>query len=422
MADALPAHLLAKVLADAAQRSGNGCILWHGLRTLIRCSATSSHLRAAAELAAQQLTLRLSDDQPPPPGSMLSAPGTHSWAARFVKLQLCLHGTGWLSTAPDLRPFLTRCDERPVIHAFLEGGAQGLGTLHCESILAASASVQELHCINHMPGQFPPRLEVLSISPGPNEALEAVLIRVQNCAHLRFIDLDLRETPAPVHVQLRAAELARLQLPSLRGLQLQLTLPHVLDFDASFLRPEHRPHAFALSLYVEDEAVDVDSESRMRILRSLPELMHACDQLNLWGTDLDLEAQLALRPLHLAAFDVSTFAVDVQHLPRATRLSVRFLASIAAPSGPARLAWSAITRCSGRVIVDLTSGCDELEIIGCNSGAAPDFEAGAGWQLTVHSNGTQIRGCPMLRETDKGVFVSANAAAAHWQPARNEVW
>ena len=407
----LPTHLLAKVLADATGRSTNGYIYWQGLRTLVRCSVSSTQFRAAAELAATQLSLSLSDDYGVPPAGLLVAPGIHTWLGRLSNLLLSLTGKGQLIAQPGFRTFLARCDGRPIIQAHLEGKQDNLSVLRCETALAASASVQTYHCFGYVPAQFPPQVRTVVIStypaPLPAGALETLLVRLQNSPHLDTLSLDSTENEARVSIQLRASELAGLELPSLRTLELRLELSSLVRFDASWLG---QPRAFALDITLEDTWDKAEAVARLRTMRGLSEILHESDSLTMSGHEMPLREQLALSSLRLAACTLSLDAVDVLHLPHAPKLQLSFWTS------PARLAWAAITKCAGRVVLKVGFGCD-LEVLGCDH-VAPAF--GSGWQLTVYCEGAHVRGLPHIEPRGGGVLVFANPAAASWEPGHFE--
>ena len=409
--------LLCQVLARAATYAGTNRVDWQGLRTLARCAASCKILRTAVELAIRQCELHLFEVAAPPP-SLLRAPGVHRWVQRCKRLWLGLDSQGPLSNATeDLRSFMEECEGERGIHARLHGRPESLATLRCESALASCDCLQQYSCTGFLPTQFAAQLRSLEVSNLPAApSLEALFVQLQNCCWLQELSLNMRCTPLSSAVQLRASELAGIQLHSLRKLELCVILLSSHPFDASWLKA---PRAFALRLSIGDEGQQLSPAARLYRLQILLAVLQEHDTLVLCSLELTDGEQLALGQLRLAACEVFSDTGTLLHLPHTPRLSVCLMS--ASTRSCARLAWAAISKSPGVVKVDVEPELTELEVLGCDSREPPLFEA-AGWQLTVHSNGAQIRGCPALEDTGQGVFVLTNQAASSWPPAEPGLW
>ena len=409
MAGELPKELLAEALTLAARVQATEHVpsmAWHGLRTLTRCAATSKHWRAAAELAAARLELDLVDDDAPP-DTLLASPGLLSWARRCLGLDLRLNSTisGTLSTSTELRPFLVRCDGQPTICATVQGTPESLSTAQCESALAACGSMREYCTDGYLPAQHAPRVETVRISPEVvvcPEALQLCLVRLQACQHLTELHLDLRGTEGP-HVALNAAELSRLQLPTLRRLVLQFDLSVVEELDLSWLGLPQR--SFKLTLVFWDEG---DSEDRLEYLQQLPAVLRATDELHLFAGTLSEAEQHCLGQLRLAVATFWLSAQDIVQLPQAPDLTVRFKWQ---DGQSPEITWAALTRCPSEVHV--YTGGAELQVLGCDSETAPAFGGGEGWLLAIFARGTPPHGLPAM-SVRGGALVLFNEAAADW--------
>ena len=216
----------------------------------------------------------------------------------------------------------------------------------------------------------------------------------------------------PVAIYLRAVELARLRLPSLRSLELRVEMSTLTEFDASWLG---LPRAFTASVLIDDNMGELLPGARLRVLQGLQGLLQANDKLDLCFSPTPDE-QLVLRGMRLAACALSVESLDLLHLPLARSLAIYFWAP------PARVSWAALTRTACQITVMLVSSCAELEVLGCGVGIAPEFEAG--WQLSVHLQRGKVSGLPgcSMEVSGDAVFVLSNAAAADWPAGENDMW
>ena len=423
MTESLPLELLARILCSTAAAKTRHLLAWTGLRTLMRCTATSRRLRAAAELAVETRELYLSDDTPPP-AAQLSSTGIHGWIRRCTGLRLQL-SDGELSTTPAFRSLVKQCDGHPAIKATLHGRSGSLRAAQCELALAASAAVQDFHCCGHVPVHLGPQLRSLTVSDPETlaqQALEFLVVRLQNCEQLVSLTLDLACSTSP-ELLLGASELGTVQLPQLRQLTLSVNLALLGDIDVSWLE---LPRAFTLCLVLHNsDAIssynhgDGDDGTQLRLanLEELSAVLQPTDQLKLVAAKLTDRTQQVLGGLQLASFSLWVCAQDVLYLPQAPQLTICFeydvYSDVHDDVPPASLSWAAITRSAGHVAVVLEAHMPALEILGCaTDSAAPAFD-GAGWQLAVYSQGIRPKGL-FMHDRD-GVFVLSNRAAAHWE-------
>ena len=388
---------------------------WQGLQTLACCLATSKDFKAAAEQAASQLHLRFAEEGAP--ALWLGTPGSCAWARRCSNLSVSLNGSGALSTAPGLRRFFRECH---VSHADVRC-ADAVPAALCENAIAAGAGVSSYSCGGYMPAQFPSVMEHLAVSVDlsslpEDDALEVLLARAQGQVALRSIRISVSISEAVGGVYLRASQLARVQLPSLLSLTLELepSLASIADLDLSWLS---QTRGFELHLSLEDEEDEDDEEApghRLRILYSLLSCPQARDHLALTVGVLQPFEQHLLADLQLAEFQLRAESQHLECLPRSPMLRLDFTASDA----PVQLSWASLTQGPGRVVVVVYDDGNErvqvIEVLGCTSGVAPAFPAG--WQLSVLAEEDfELRGMPPLA---RQVYVLANAAASDWAPGR----
>ena len=236
--------MLARILLTASTGSTGVLIHEAGFHVLVACARVSRCWRAAT-LAAAALA---EDVRLPNAPGILQSPLVQSWRARGKQLMVRLHGCSRLQ-APLLGKFLASCpalehcggDGWPVPHA--------VDAASFEAALTAVPGLISLGCIHYLPaGNFPASLQRLRLMSVTQEgaAVEGVLARLQVSPELRHVKLGLQGQ----QLQLRQHMLGRVQLPSLRVLEMQLECKYgTPELDLSWLAA---PRSFAVRLEIHE--------------------------------------------------------------------------------------------------------------------------------------------------------------------------
>ena len=403
----LPLELLARILAKAAFPRPLFPFKDSSWQLLIRCSAASRTFKAAADLAASRGASVFLDTGTSP--EMLDAACVVTWAQHVRRLETCAGSA--LCRAPGLRSFLSHCVNLSEARIALRDEQDPADGVRWDTALSACDSLTAYTCQGWWPAQFPQRLQSLTITPEQGQQgcpLELLIVRLQECPELRRLKVDLWRIRPPglaaTNASLCAPQLAGVQLPSLQKLTLLLSLAATELLDLSWLA---EPGDFEVSISL--HGTDHDPEHKQAALVTLCDVMSPIDELSvrLEGSSLSFDEQHVLGQMQLASFHLEVPPQTIEILPQAAALTVGFSCL---PGTPARLEWSAVSKSPGKVVVFASPS--HLEMLGCPSGAAPDFPQP--WQLTVRA-GSSVRGLPSDMKSrgdgDSTVWCMQNSAA-----------